>query len=135
MDAFRHILLVRRRMAFAVIALALAMKALVPAGLMVDTRNHVLTITICADASSGHLISKQIVIPEKPAQGQSAQAKSGEACAFSGHGMAALSGADPLLLALALAFILLLGFAAVAPLRLNSARRIRPPLRAPPVPV
>lgn len=133
MDAFRHVLLVRRRITFAVIALAISMKALVPAGYMIDTRDHVLTITICADATSGHIISKQIVIPGKPVQGQSGQAKNSEVCAFSGLAMAGVSGADPALLAQALAFILLLGFAAVAPLRITSARRIRPPLRAPPV--
>lgn len=133
MDAFRHILLARRRIAFAVIALALTIKALVPAGFMIDTRDHVLTITICADATSGHLISKQIVIPGKPVQNQTAQAKNGEACAFSGLALAGLAGTDPALLAQALAFILLLGFASVAPLRIAFARRIRPPLRAPPV--
>jgi len=133
MDAFRKILLVRARLAFAVIALALAMKALVPAGFMIETRDHVLTIAICADASSGHTISKQIVIPGKPAPAQSTQAKSGEACAFSGLAMAGLSAADPALLAQALAFILLLGFAAVTVPRIVSTRRIRPPLRAPPV--
>ncbi len=133
MDAVRQFLLFRHRMVIVVIALALAMKALVPAGYMVETRNHVLTIAICADASSGHVLSKQVVIPGKPAQGQPAQAKSGEACAFSSLAMAGLSGASPALLALALAFILLLGFAAVATPRVTVTRRIRPPLRAPPV--
>lgn len=132
MHALRQILLVRRRIVFAVIALALAMKVVVPAGFMVETRDHVLTIAICADASSGHIISKQIVIPGKPAHGQSAEAKHGEACAFSGLSMAGLAGADPALVAQALAFILLLGFAAIAAPRILSTRRIRPPLRAPP---
>ena len=133
MGAMRHFLLIRHRIAFAVIAIALAMKALVPAGFMVETRGHVLTIAICADASSGHGVSKQIIIPGKPANGQSAQGKSGEACPFSTLAIAGLSGADPALLAAALAFILLLGFLPVAAPRLVWSRRIRPPLRAPPV--
>lgn len=133
MGAMRHFLLIQHRIAFVVIVMALAMKALVPAGFMVETRGHILTIAICADASRDHVVSRQIIIPGKPANGQSAQGKSGEACPFSALSIAGLSGADPALLAAALAFILLLGILPVATPRLVWARRIRPPLRAPPV--
>lgn len=136
--SFRHFLLVRYRMAFVLIALALAVKALVPAGFMVEARGHVLTVAICADASGEHSQSRQIVIPGKPAGGQfspakSGQSKTGEACPFSALSMAGVSGADPALLALALGFILLLGFLPVCAPCVLFTRRIRPPLRAPPV--
>lgn len=120
------------------IALAFALKALVPAGFMVEARDHVLTIAICADASGDGALSRQIVIPVKADGGQNApsktaSSKSGEACSFAALSMAGLSGADPALLVLALAFILLRGLLpAVAP-RFAVARGIRPPLRAPPV--
>lgn len=132
MGAMRNFLLIRHRIAIAVIAIALAMKALVPAGHMIETKGHVLTIAICADASSGHVVAKQIVIPGKPAGGQSAPAKASEACPFSALSMAGLSGADPVLLAAALAFIVQLGVLAITLPRVTPARRIRPPLRAPP---
>lgn len=133
MGAMRHFLLIRHRITFAVIAMALAMKALVPAGFMIETRDHVLTIAICADASSGHVVAKQIVIPGKSAGGQLAAGKSGEACPFSALSMVGASAVDPALLVVALAFILLQGFLPLVAPRVTSARRIRPPLRAPPV--
>lgn len=133
MGAFRHFLLARRWVALAVIVTALAIKALVPAGFMLETRNHILTVAVCADASGGHSAARQIVIPGKSDGQAQVQTKASEGCAFSALSFAALSGADPDLLALALAFILLLGVRAVSVLRVAPARRIRPPLRAPPL--
>jgi hypothetical protein len=46
--------------------------------------------------------------------------------------MAGLGGVDMALLALALAFILALGFAPLRPARAASTRFLRPPLRGPP---
>lgn len=117
------------------LALALAVKALVPAGFMLSPgTERFLTVTICADASG---VPKQmrIALPEKDiAHGDQAEAADkGQPCAFSGLGHVALGCADPLLLAAALAFILLIGF---APLRAPPARAIpflRPPLRGPPI--
>ncbi len=129
-----------RVMAFAMIALALAMKALVPTGYMVGGDARVLTIRVCdgyVDSAPAHAI----VIAAQGHDGANANGGHGEAgkalhdqqaCPFSALAHAGLAGADPLLLAAALAYILLLGFAApgfVAPVRLV---RLRPPLRAPP---
>jgi len=116
------------------LALALAVKALVPAGFMISaTGERFLTVTICADAS-GVPQQMQLAIPAKDGAGSDhseADDKS-QPCAFSGLGHSALGGADPVLLAAALAFILLVG---LAPLRAPPARAIpflRPPLRGPP---
>lgn len=58
--------------------------------------------------------------------------KADHPCAFSGLGMSAMGGADLGLLAIAIAYVLALGFGAiVAPSRAVAAR-LRPPLRAPP---
>ena len=46
--------------------------------------------------------------------------------------MASLGGADPLIVTLAIAFALLLGFAPVRPPALVRAGHLRPPLRGPP---
>jgi len=133
MGALRNFLAARRGMAFAVIVLALAIKALVPAGFMIETGNRVLTFAICADASGDHAFSREIVIPAKQVERGSSKSKSGEGCSFAGHSAAGVSGADPVLLALALAFIALLGFLPVTLPLITPGRRIRPPLRAPPV--
>ena len=122
------------RLTLVLVALALAVKALVPAGYMISPAGErFLTVTICADAS-GTPKQMQIAIPDKDETGgdHSEAADKTQPCAFSGLGHAGLGGADPLLLAATLAFILLVGF---APLRAPPARDIpflRPPLRGPP---
>jgi hypothetical protein len=122
------------RLALVLVVLALAFKALVPAGYMISPAGErFLTVTICADAS-GTPKQMRIAIPDKNETGgdHSEAADTSQPCAFSGLGHAALGGADPLLLAAALAFILLVG---LAPLRSPPARDIpflRPTLRGPP---
>lgn len=133
MGALRNFLMARRAMAIAVIVLALAIKALVPTGYMIETGARVFTVAICADASGDHVLSRAIVVPGKPASGGQSKSKSGEGCAFASHSAAGVSAADPVLLALALAFIVLLGFLAIALPASSAGRRLRPPLRAPPV--
>ncbi|MFN9716811.1 MAG: hypothetical protein ACK54U_02540 [Sphingomonadales bacterium] len=54
-------------------------------------------------------------------------------CAFSGLGHSALGGADPLLLATALAFILLIGIAPLPALPRRDLPFLRPQLRGPPL--
>lgn len=122
------------RLALVLVVLALAIKALVPPGYMISsTGERFLTVTICSDAS-GTPKQMRIAIPYKDetGNGHAEAADKSQPCAFSGLGHAALGGADPVLLAAALAFILLVG---LAPLRTPPARDIaflRPPLRGPP---
>ncbi|WP_086618819.1 DUF2946 family protein [Erythrobacter tepidarius] len=128
--------LIRRnaQLAMGLVVLALAVKALVPAGYMISPHGErFLTVTICADAS-GTPKQMRIAIPDEDKKGSdhSEAADKTQPCAFAGLGHAALGGADPLLLAAALAFILLVW---LGPLRAPPARDIaflRPPLRGPP---
>lgn len=133
---FRPAALIRKHawLTLVLLALALAAKALVPAGLMLSpSAGRVLTVTICADAS-GMPRQMQIAIPDKDdLLGDPADAaEADQPCAFAGLGHAALGGADPVLLAGALAFILLLGFAPPSALPLRDIAYLRPPLRGPP---
>lgn len=122
-----------RRLALAMAALALLLKALVPAGYMLAAGDRVLTVEICADPS-GTRMTRQIIVPsdgtghDMPAK----DAKADGACAYSGLSMASLGGADPVLLAAAIAFILLLGLSPVALPRPARQAYLRPPLRGPP---
>lgn len=131
MRAFRALIRDHARLAAVLLALALAVKALVPAGFMLQAGGErFLTVTICSDAS-GTAQTMRIALPDKPG-GHSDMADKAEPCAFAGLGHGALAGADPLLLAAAIAFVLLLG---LAPLDAPPARAIpflRPPLRGPP---
>lgn len=128
MDAIRALLRRHRRLSAIVLALALAMKLLVPAGYMLGAKAHVLTVEVCADSTGERLFQRIAVPQEAPVD----HAKVDATCAWSAAGMPALGGANAPLLALALAFILLLGFAPVQPRREADPARLLPPLRGPP---
>jgi hypothetical protein len=124
------------RLSLALVVFALAVKALLPAGFMVSAAGErFLTVTICADAS-GTPKQMQIAIQDKDDIGgdHSEAADKGQPCAFSGLGHAGLGGVDPVLLAAALAFILLAGFAPPRAPALRDIAFLRPPLRGPPSP-
>jgi hypothetical protein len=121
------------RLTLVLLALALAVKAVVPAGFMLAAGgDRFLTVTICSDAS-GIPQQMTIALPHKAgSSGDEVQGDTGQPCAFSGLGHAALGGADPLLLAASLAFILLVGLAPLPALPARDVPFLRPPLRGPP---
>tara|TARA_R100001129_G_scaffold93541_1_gene63707 strand:- start:530 stop:940 length:411 start_codon:yes stop_codon:yes gene_type:complete len=122
-----------RHLALALLVLAFLIRAVIPAGFMVSaSRDTVLTVTICADASAA-LKQMELVIPAKdPAGDHSDGAAKSQHCAFSSLAKAADSGADPVLLVLAFAFILVLGLAPMQRLAFRPNFHLRPPLRGPP---
>ena len=128
--------LARGRLVLALLALVLVVKAVVPGGYMLSFGGErFLTVTICADAS-GVPKQMQIAIPAKK-NGESGHLESSakaQHCAFASSGHAMLSGADPLLLIAALAFILLTGLAPLPALPVRDAPFLRPQLRGPPRP-
>ncbi len=136
MTDIRAFLRDHRQLAALLVALALCLKALVPAGYMIGSQTKVLTISICADSIGRHL-TRQIAVPQtgKAGGGESDDGKSSSQCPFTALAMASLSGAGVALLVLALAFILALGFAPVRPLHLERLLHLRPPLRGPPAPI
>jgi hypothetical protein len=124
-----------RRLAALLVALALCIRALMPAGYMLERDARTVTVQICTDGISGEH-TRQIVIHQqggKPDKGAADHAKADGTCPWSGLALAALGGADAVLLALALAFVLALGFAPVAATRAVQSPFLRPPLRGPPV--
>lgn len=131
MSVMRALLMRHRALALLVVVAALCMKVIVPTGFMIGQKSKVLTVQICDDALGNHAV-KQIAIPMKDGGSDSGQKQGKGECPFTSLSMASMTGADPALLALALAFILALGF---APARLTLSKRIfhiRPPLRGPP---
>lgn len=135
MFPLRALLLRHRALAFLAIAAALCLKAVVPAGYMLDAGTSRITIRLCNDAT-GPSAPAAITIPMKADgkahPGDPAGKQAAPECPYTALTLALLGGAAPALLTLALAFILALGF---APIRAPRARRpayLRPPLRAPP---
>lgn len=127
----RTFLLQHRHLALLVAMAALCMKVMVPAGFMIGQNSKVLTVQICDDASGNHTV-QQLVLPMKDSGSASDQKQGKGDCPFASLSIASMVGADPSLLALALAFILALGF---APARIALPKHIfhlRPPLRGPP---
>lgn len=130
MQRLRALIRNHRHLALLVLALAFLVRAALPAGYMVARdASSVITIAVCSDVSGEHKTT-QLVIPAKP--GAPAKAAKDGSCAFSAMAKGALGGIDPILLALAFAFILVLG---LAPARVLPARPVPhtlPPLRGPP---
>ena len=114
-----------------VVLAALCMKAVVPAGFMIGQDSRTFTVRICDETQLGH-VAKQLVIPMKDGHHDPAGPEAKGTCAFATLGMASLGSVDPVLLALAIAFILALGFAAVPIPPRGRQSHLRPPLRGPP---
>lgn len=134
MTRLRTLIRDHARLTLVLLALALAVKAVVPAGFMLSAGgDRFLTVTICSDAS-GSPKQMQIALPGKQDSGgdHSDAAANATHCAFSGLGHSALGGADPLLLAGSLAFILLIGIAPLPALPRRDLPFLRPQLRGPP---
>jgi hypothetical protein len=131
MNALRILLVQHRTMALIMVMLTLCMKIVVPTGFMIGPNSKVLTVQLCAE-SLGHAVTAKIAIPMRGDPSDSTGKQSKAECPFASLSMASLTGADSALLALALAFILALGF---APARTSHPKRVsylRPPLRGPP---
>jgi hypothetical protein len=133
MFALRSLLRTHFRLTMLLVALALLVKAAIPMGYMLGPSSKTFTVTICADGS-GEMQSRAITVPMKPGSHDDSKdaARSGKACSYSATSMAAIGGADAPLLAMALLFILALGFAPTPRPPLQQSRHLRPPLRGPP---
>ena len=135
MILFRAFFLRHRTTAMAVIALALAMKALIPTGMMIGSDARTLTVQICDGyADAAHAEARAVVIAIKHHNPAEKAAPDHQACPYSALGHAGLAGADPALLTALLAFIVLVGIAGFTVVTVRLLPRLRPPLRAPPVP-
>ncbi len=145
------------------LALTLAMKLLVPAGYMFDRTSPFPAVVICPDANPNSVVKTKPAAASSHG-GHNMQAMSGDMDHMSGamgqmsddagqddgshgaHGsknpcpysllpMASMAAAEGTLLAIALTFILTLGFARVLAPQLARSLHLRPPLRGPPIPV
>jgi hypothetical protein len=120
-----------RTMALLLVMAALCMKIIVPTGFMIGQDSKILTVQLCTDGL-GHAVTAKIAIPMKGEPSDSTGKQGKGECPFASLSIASMTGSDPALLALVLAFILALGF---APTRTTHSKRefyLRPPLRGPP---
>ena len=136
MQSLRALIREHLFLAKALIVLAFFLKAVVPSGYMVSASGDgFMTVTICSE-STGGLKQIQVAIPGKaPGSGHADDGKRGEHCGFSGLAKVAVGGADIILLAMAFAFLLVLGRQPVTRLPFRPFSNLRPPLRGPPAAV
>ena len=116
-----------RWLALVLVVMAIGMKAMVPSGYMLGEQSKTLTFQICD--GNGDTMVKQMVVPVSGKQqgGKGGQAGHDGVCPHSTLSHAAMTGADPIQLALALLFIFAMGFAALV-LRVRAhVLHLRPP--------
>jgi hypothetical protein len=133
MRQFRRLIHARPVFALFVLAMALCVKALLPSGYMVSAGTKSFTVGLCSDGIGIHKTTTITVpvdptAPTEPAH----QGKTDGHCAFSALSMAATSGADAPLLALALVFVLAIGLLAQPTLLRANPRGMLPPSQGPP---
>lgn len=112
------------------VALALCVRALLPAGYMPQAGGRLLSVAICADTQGLHL-TRQITLPTRPEAGEHAPGHSCTLCALAHAPMA--GGGDVALPAAPAPARAALAQGGGAGWRLAAPLRLRPPLRAPPI--
>lgn len=135
MDAIRALIRQRRLLVMLAMAAALTLRLLVPAGFMpVTAKDGTITVRICSGTQDGP-VTMEMPMPGLPAgHGDHQQPTKAEMpCAFAGLAMPMLSGTDPLLLALAIAFVMARATRIVSPVSPRRAPHLRPPPRGPPI--
>jgi hypothetical protein len=126
--------------AWALLALSLAMKLLVPAGFMPAFSASGIAIVICSGIGPAPMamhgeIDKSMAMPAMPAGhggDHQAPAKFDTPCPFAGMSAPALGGADAIQLAIALVAIIAAGLFVAEALPIRRPGHLRPPLRGPP---
>lgn len=120
------------------LTLALLLKVIVPSGYMLDTSGGSLGLVVCSGMTPTPAAAKPAGAMhgmahhsghESKKDGQTAE----QPCAFAGLNAASMAAADPMLLALAIAFIVAIVFRHVARKHVRARAHLRPPLRGPPI--
>ncbi|MEI6484933.1 MAG: DUF2946 family protein [Sphingomonadales bacterium] len=127
----RAFLLKRPALALAMVLAALCVKLAVPAGFMIRQQAGVIMLEICGGTMSGAAM-KHMAMPVQHGDAGSGQHQSQTDCPFASLSMASVGGTDPVLLALALVLIFVLGFAPISRPSRQRLPWLRPPLRGPP---
>lgn len=132
----RHILH-HRRLAAWLVAATLLLRVLVPTGYMLDVAGGAVTVELCAGYGPMTMARPMPAMARHVGKhdGRTHDGDKAERpCAFAGLNAPALGGADPLLLAVALAFVMAAALRADVPPAPRRRRHLRPPLRGPPLP-
>lgn len=109
------------------------MKMLVPTGYMVMPTEGGVGIALCPGVAPQQMTAMPGMAHHDPAP-TGGHGEAEQPCAFAGLSAPSLAAADPLVLALAVAFVLALGLRVAAPRAVAATPLLRPPSRGPPLP-
>ena len=133
MTCVRALLMRSRGLTLLMVVAALCMKLLVPGGYMIASDSPSFSVRICTGTLERAAV-REVALPmtgeRQTPLGKQVMADT--LCPYSALSLGTLSAADPALLILALAFVLLLGLAPVTVPALRQGHHLRPPLRGPP---
>lgn len=132
MTTLRRLLFEHRLLCGWLVAAALLMKAVVPAGFMPVASGNTLVLGFCSGYGPQTMV---MTIPGKEDRSGSDEQERKHAmpCVFSGLSMPGLSGVDPVLLVLAIAFVVALAIRTATAIPTIARVYLRPPLRGPPL--
>ncbi len=132
MHRLRNLVLANLPFACAVLALALVMKIVIPAGYMPTVSNGQIVVSICSGTGPMTMVMTIPGLDHGKSDGDDHQRKAEQPCAFSGLSAPSLAAAAPILLAAVILFVLALGTRPLALPASTAQPYLRPPLRGPP---
>ncbi len=116
-------------LAMLVLALALGVRALVPAGYMAGSSASGITIELCSGVAGKTIVQ---ALPGTSSHDHG-KAQADAPCSFAALGIGSVDTVDPFLLAIAIAFVLAAGLRFIAAAPRSHGGQLRPPLRGPPL--
>lgn len=105
-------------------------RAVIPAGFMPERQNAGWVLSLCTGQGVATIV---VDLDGKPVKHDDTSDTAPSTCAFASLAAPAMSAAAPVLLAIAIAYIIVQGRSAATEPIWRLAERLRPPLRAPPV--
>lgn len=120
------------------LTLALLLKVIVPSGYMLDSSGGSIGLVLCSGMAPTHFMAMPGMAHhtthdtghDGKKDGQTAE----QPCASAGLNAVSLAATDPILLALAIAFVIATVFRQVSQKPVRARAYLRPPLRGPPLP-
>jgi hypothetical protein len=131
-SGLRRLLRSQPWLAALVLAAALVLRLLVPAGFMPTVSDGRVTLMLCSGTQPAQPMAAMPGMAHHESEGGS---MAGSPCAYADLALPVLGAADVALLVAALAFVMALALRRIVPLPLRAPARLRPPLRGPPLPV
>ena len=132
MTLFRTFVARHRWLAFWLVVAALVVKLVVPAGFMPAFANGTMTVQLCT-GQGVQTIQMEIPGTAGDSDNHDHHKKADMPCAFAGLSTPTLAAADPLLLAVAIAFIITMGFLPATFAPPFAKPFLRPPPIGPPI--